>query len=135
MRFPRALSETVALPPRLERELAELRSVHAIDACEDGGWINLIFHAFPIGEGFKLASSDLLIRVQRSYPDSGPDMFWLETGVLLADGRAPQAATSIETYQGRSWRRFSWHHKTWNPAIDNLYGYLEFVRQRLREKK
>ena len=85
MRFPPGLSETVALPPRLEKEIAELRAAdHAIEIFEDGAGINLVFSAFPLGEGFNVASSDLLIKVQRTYPDAGPDMFWLEERVLLA---------------------------------------------------
>lgn len=125
----------MSLPPKLEKELAELRVAHTINVAEDGGWINVIFEAFHLGDGFNVASSDLLIRIQRTYPDAGPDMFWLEPNVLLANGQPPQAANSVENYQGKNWRRFSWHRRTWNPSTDNLHGYLEFVRRRLREKK
>lgn len=132
---PLVLSEPVAIPPRLERELTELRLENTIDASEDGGWINVIIQAFPLGEGFNMSSSNLLIRIQLTYPDAGPDMFWVEVGVLLANGQPPQAAEAIETIQGRNWRRFSWHRQAWNPSVDNLHGYLEFIRRRLREKK
>jgi hypothetical protein len=125
----------VALPPRLEKEIEELRAERQVDVVEDGDWISVIIPAFALGEGYTQSSSDLLIRTQRIYPDAGPDMFWLDVGVLLTDGRPPQAAESIELYQGRNWRRFSWHRQRWEPSIDNLHGYLEFIRSRLREQK
>ena len=125
----------MALPPRLEQEVQALRDQYQVEVCEEGDWINLTFVNFPIGDGFSVASSNLLIRVQRTYPDAGPDMFWLDVAVLLSNGRPPQAAESVESYLGRSWRRFSWHRQSWNPSIDNLHGYLEFIRRRLRENK
>jgi Prokaryotic E2 family E len=125
----------VALPPKLEKEIGELRAEYPVDVFEDGDWINVVIPAFALGEGYSLPTSDLLIRAQRTYPDAGPDMFWLEVGVLLLNGQPPQSAEPIETYQGRTWRRFSWHRQRWEPSIDNLHGYLEFIRRRLKEKK
>lgn len=125
----------MALPPRLEKELQELGAVQQIDVIEDGDWINVLIRAFALGDGFSVATSDLLIRVQRSYPDSGPDMFWVDLSVLLPNGQPPQAAEATEIYMDRSWRRFSWHRQGWNPTIDNFHSYLEFIRRRLREKK
>ena len=125
----------MALPPKLEKELEELRSGYQIAVSEDADWINVILSPFSLGEGFSVPSSDLLLRVQRSYPDAGPDMFWLDVNVTLVNGQLPQSAESIEPYAKRNWRRFSWHHQSWNPSVDNLHGYLEFVRRRLREKR
>ena len=125
----------MTLPPKLEREIAELRATNQIEVIEDPDYINLVFGAFPLGEGYNIAASDLLLRVPRSYPDAGPDMFWVAKEVVLATGSAPQAAESIETYLGKPWRRFSWHRKSWNPTFDNLHGHMEFIRRRLREQK
>ncbi len=125
----------MALPPKLEKELQELRASLRVDVFEDGDWINVVIADFALGEGFSQTSSPLLIRVQRLYPDAGPDMFWTDVAVRMPNGQAPQSAEAIETHIGRQWRRFSWHRKTWNPSVDNLHGYLEFVRRRLREKK
>jgi hypothetical protein len=125
----------VALPPRLDKEIQELRAERQVDVIEEGDWINIVIPAFALGEGYAVTSSDLLIRVQRTYPDAGPDMFWLDVAVVLANGQLPQSADPIERYQGRDWRRFSWHRARWDPSVDNLHGYLEFIRKRLREKK
>lgn len=126
----------MTLPPKLERELQELRSEYRIEVSEEGGFVNLVFADFPLGEGFNKPTSDLLLRVPRSYPDAGPDMFWVDVSVVLADGRMPQGAEAIEgPFAGRRWRRFSWHRPVWNPLIDNMHGFQEFVRRRLRERR
>jgi hypothetical protein len=125
----------VALPPRLEKELEELRREHSINVVENGDTIFLIFPSFVLSDGFRVTAADLLLQVPRSYPDAGLDMFWLEPTVLLANGQCPQNADLIESYVNRQWRRFSWHRQGWNPAVDNLHGYLEFVRYRLRDKR
>ena len=125
----------MALPPRLEGEIRELRADYQIDVLEEGDWISIVIHSFPLGDGYTVPFADLLIRAQRTYPDSGPDMFWLDVSVLLAGGQVPQAADSQEVHVSRNWRRFSWHRARWEPSVDNLHGYLEFIRRRLREKK
>src|SRR5258708_21640224 len=126
------------LPPRLEQELDELRSQYQIEVKEEPDTINLMFAQFALGDGYSVAHTDLLLRIPRSYADAGPDMFWTTVEVVLAGGQIPQTAESIERYVDRDWRRFSWHRAAsspWNPNTDNLHGYLEFIRRRLREKK
>ena len=123
------------LPPRLEKETAELRQGFEMEVIEESDIINLVLRSFPFGDGYNRPVADLLLRIPRTYPDSGPDMFWTIPELTLASGSAPQSAESMENYIGKQWRRFSWHKSAWNPAIDNLHGYLEFIRRRLREKK
>lgn len=127
----------MGLPPKLEVELGGLRAIYAIEVVEDPSFINLIFKAFPLGEGYSAPAADLLIRVPRSYPDSGLDMFWISPPTItLVGGGDPQSAGAIEQYLGRPWRRFSWHwQRPWNPNVDNLSAYIEFVRRRLRERR
>jgi hypothetical protein len=122
----------MSLPPRLETELASLDSSHVIEIVEESDCISLIVRNFELGDGYSVPNSDLLVRMPRSYPDAGPDMFWTDPAVTLVNGQIPQSAESIEGYVGRQWRRFSWHRQPWNPRVDNLSGYLEFVRKRLR---
>ncbi len=125
----------MAIPPRLERELAELKGAYSLEVAADDSFVNIIVGQFPLGPAYKPASSDLLVKVPLTYPDAGPDMFWVEPSVTLADGRVPQNAESIEPHAGKSWRRFSWHHSRWNSVTDNMTGYLEFIRSRLRQGK
>jgi hypothetical protein len=128
----------MTLPPRLQCEIGELMETPCnIEVSEDPDFINLVFRAFALGEGYSAPESDLLLKVPRSYPEAGPDMFWLDTEITLANGQIPQSAENIEAHLGKNWRRFSWHRQgsPWNPTIDNIHGYIEFIRRRLREKK
>jgi hypothetical protein len=124
----------MAIPPRLEKELAELREQYTIETIEDSSFINLIFKDFPLGDGFNLPTSDLLLMIPKTYPDTGPDMFWVDQQITLTNGLMPQAAESIEQYMNRTWRRFSWHRSPWNPTIDNMHNHMEFIHKRLRDK-
>jgi hypothetical protein len=125
----------MAIPPRLERELTELKKEHRLQVVPDGSFINIVFVQFPLGPGYRPSASDLLVKVPLSYPDAGPDMFWTDPAVMLATGAIPQNAQAKETHIQREWRRFSWHHRRWNSVTDNLVSYLEFVRSRLRQAK
>ena len=127
----------MTLPPKLQRELDELNAQFQIEVYEDPDFINLVFKDFKLGDGYSVAASDLLMRVPRSYPDAGPDMFWVSPEVKLASGALPQAGESIERYLDKDWRRFSWHRpgNQWNPTVDNMHGQLEFINRRLREQK
>ena len=123
------------LPPKLNRELDELKSTFVVQVREEADIINFVFSDFQLGDGFNRRTSDLLIRIPRSYPDAGPDMFWTVPEVLLATGQAPQCAEVLEVHLGRQWRRFSWHKKSWNSVSDNIHSYIEFVYRRLRQKQ
>jgi hypothetical protein len=127
----------MTLPPKLQRELDELAPIHQIEVVEDPDFINLVFKEFQLGDGYSTAKSDMLLKVPRSYPDAGPDMFWLVREITLSSGQIPQAADSVEEHIGKTWRRFSWHRpgSQWNPTVDNMHGQLEFILRRLREKK
>jgi hypothetical protein len=128
----------MTLPPKLQSELDELAvASYKIEVSEDQDFINLVFKEFPLGNGYSAPESDLLLMVPRSYPDAGPDMFWLNPDITLASGQVPQSAESIENHLNKNWRRFSWHRQgsPWNPTIENIASYLEFIHRRLREKK
>lgn len=118
----------MALPPKLAREIQQLELKPEIS--EEGSAINLVFPNYPIPPGYNCFATDLLIRVPLAYPDAGPDMFWTNPALLLANGSMPQCGELIEIHIGKPWRRFSWH-SSWRPNTDNLHGYLHFVRHRL----
>lgn len=126
----------MSLPPRLQRELDDLRVSYALEVIEDPSFVNLVFAAFALGDGYNISHSELLLRIPRSYPEAGPDMFWVAPALTRISGDLPINAEHIETHLDRPWRRFSWHRKgPWNPNIDNLASYLEFIHRRLREKR
>ena len=122
------------VPQQILQEIEALSADYSIEVCEDGGVINLVFDTYSIPGGFSMSETSLLLRLPASYPNGKPDMFWTEPELTLADGRVPRQADQIQSFLGKSWRRFSWHLSQWNPGRDNLYTYLEFVNMRLAKE-
>jgi hypothetical protein len=125
----------MAIPPRLESEIQELGQTLTIDVSEDADYVLIVMKDFPLGDVFNMAVSDLLLKIPKTYPEAGPDMFWTHPDVKFKDERIPQAAEVIEDVMGRKWRRFSWHRQSWNPTIDNMHSHIEFIKARLRKNE
>lgn len=125
----------MAIPPRLETEIQGLKEIFELEIVEDNDYINIVFKDFPLGDGYNVPRSDLLLKVPKAYPDAGPDMFYTKPEVTFVDGRIPQAAENMEDHLGRQWRRFSWHRPVWNPTVDNLHSHVEFIKARLRKNE
>ena len=121
----------MAIPPRLEVELRELGQALKIEVSENGDYVFLVLKDFPLGTTFNLPTSDLLLKVPKTYPEAAPDMFWADERITYSDGRIPQAADNFEDILGKKWRRFSWHRPSWNPTFDNMHGHIEFIKARL----
>ena len=118
----------------LARHAQELREATglAVDLIEEGDRVFVLLHQVPLPPGyFRLAATDVLFITDRQYPCSALDMFWTELDVVRPDGRIPQGGDSIETYLGRSWRRFSWHRNgVWDPARNGLLDHFAFMESR-----
>jgi hypothetical protein len=84
---------------------------------------------------YNRSAIELLLRIPLAYPNGKPDMFWTDEDFLLKDGRVPKSAETIETWLGKRRRRFSWHLAKWNPCVDNLLTYLEFIDNRLAKSE
>ena len=120
------------IPAQLEEEVRDLlKEGWDLELSESEGMACLFFRKYPLPPKYSKQTTGLLLRLPLSYPNGKPDMFWVETEVLLADGNVPRKANQLETHLGRQWRRFSWHPKSWHPATGTLRGYLEFVNCRL----
>ncbi len=119
----------------IEQHVNSLRehAGYAVDLVEADGLQNVIIKGYPLPSGYTKTSSDLLIRLDKAYPNSKPDMFWLEHDVLLVGGGIPKSAENMLDALGRKWRRFSWHFANWNPATGDLLFFLTFVETRLNK--
>lgn len=123
------------LPAQLVEEVAALRADgHSVELIEQEGWANILFADYPLPTGFNKKSTTLLLMFPLSYPNGQPDMFWTDRDLTLADGRIPSQAEVMQSALGKQWRRFSWHPQQWNPGVDNLRTYLEFVNNRLAKQ-
>lgn len=120
------------LPAALIEEVKSLTDEGLkVELVEADGMACVILPGYQLPRGYNKACTDLLLMLPLSYRNGKPDMFWVESDVVLVNGSVPKAAEKLESHLGRQWRRFSWHLKSWNPAVDDLRTYLEFVNSRL----
>lgn len=120
----------------LDTEVEELRHLgYEVEVQPDGQGYAVVLKGYSLPTGYTVEKTDLLVRIPQGYPHANPDMFWVETGVLLEGGKIPEKAEHLENHVGRRWRRFSWHiNKYWHPGKDSLSSYLDFVHVRLAKK-
>lgn len=101
---------------------------------QPGGWTFVVFD-YPVGDGYRPATVQLLVKLPPLFPDAAPDMFWVRPALVTATGAAPRG-TTMESVLGESWQRFSWHLKpgSWRPGESDLRDYMRCVRARFERK-
>jgi hypothetical protein len=125
------------IPEELSRDLEILKDRESVfEVIEADGKIYIFFKNFPLPSGiYNLETTDLIIFTVPSYPSAGFDMFWTSEELKLKNGNTPQQAEAIEPHLGKMWRRFSYHpysSKPWNPSMDDVNSFMEYVMKRLR---
>ena len=127
------------LPPQLDSEIQKIREDYKIEVTEEQTLINIVIFEFPTSNLYTMQKTTLLLRVPRAYPDAGIDMFWTDVNLILTDNSIPSGAQYIEEYMNKKWRRYSWHPnpgnpRRWNPTVDSLISYLDFVKRRFNQR-
>lgn len=129
----------VGFESKLALDLASLRELYgAVDCVEDGARSMVIIRTVPLPSHWNRASTDILVQVPQGYPMSAMDMFWVNPGLSLSDGRIPEKGDYLETFMRQTWQRFSWHYQNnhqWNPSVDGLCSHLRFARMRLGQHR
>jgi hypothetical protein len=119
------------LPEKDMTYLAEHWPGHRIE--QDGAQIAVVLPDFRFPPGFQPERGDVLLLLPFGFPDTQPDMFWVDPPVAL-HGAAPAATEVREQHLGRTWQRFSRHLDAsgWRPGTDGLQTYVALLRTRLR---
>ncbi len=109
---------------------------------EQLNWVLIRNYRLPSGR-FTLACTPLLFAVPPTYPNAGPDNFFVDVNLRLRDGSMPpgfnpnpNSSTGPAPIPG-SWGWFSWHPHAWRPAAqiekgDNLATFLTGIDMCLR---
>lgn len=132
-------AELAALPPSLKAEVVGFDSTFygvllPQFPLPPGRFVAEATPDSPIGAGTPVTHVDVLLRLQKLYPQAAPDMFWVRPYLRLASGGVPQASEQREAYFGKIWQRFSWHLRSgWTPMQDTLEDFVAFVRLRLKQ--
>jgi hypothetical protein len=102
---------------------------------EAGGWV--IIHDFPLPRGYNYASTDVLILLPPSYPQTPPDWFYVDYNLRLANGQRPPhifyGDTSYDPNRSmfrqepppalKGWTACCLHIHEWRPAPNPLAGH------------
>lgn len=119
--------------PLPDREFLERASItHRV--FDDGtGMLSVELIDFPLPEGLNATHANILFRLSMSYPDTPPDMWWIIPHLAPVGGGMIAATELIETYDGRSWQRWSRHldAASWRSGIDGLESYVRLLRTEL----
>lgn len=117
------------LPTNDTIHLTDRYAQHSV--IEDNGMICVLVPDWKVPPGYQQTETDLLLRLAPGYPDVAPDMWWCNPGLVLADGRAPQATEHSEIYLNRTWQRWSRHFLQpgqWRSGVDCLESYFAKIK-------
>lgn len=121
------------VPQELTDDLTQLG--HPYEMVDEGPRIFIVFKDYSLPPGtYNMTSTDLMIFTTPLYPNAGFDMFWVSDKLTLNDGKNPKNGEAMESYMGKTWRRFSYHpyqEKPWDPSNDSVIGFMAYVDQRL----
>lgn len=98
------------------------------------GTICIVVPDFPLPEGFKQSSADLLLRLDNGYPDIKPDMWWFTPAIQRLDDRQIPGTEVDEVFFGLKWQRWSRHldNEQWIPGVDSIESYIAVIEQDLK---
>jgi hypothetical protein len=97
-------------------------------------WI--IFHGYPIPEGYNHRQANAVIRLGPSYPDDDIDMVYFSPELALTGGRGIKNL-SLCTVDGKQYQQWSRHRtkaNPWRPGVDNICSHMLQVDDWLRRE-
>lgn len=99
------------------------------EAISDGSqWI--LFHNFPLPEGYTQDTASVAIRIEVGYPRTQLDMAYFHPAISRKDGAQIKATNASQRIAGTVYQRWSRHRTAanpWNPATDNLESHMILV--------
>jgi hypothetical protein len=111
----------------IERRNEELKFIEAkygeLEIAPDVGWF--IINRWPLGTGWNIAETPVLVLFPPGYPVTPPDNFYTRNDLRLTSGGQPGNTSPNVTQAGRSWLQFSWHVEggDWQPKAEVLKGH------------
>src|SRR5487761_1283752 len=108
-------------PARLVADVETARQLgHDATIVESGTRFYVVISGFQLPDPYVPNVTNLMVIGDYQYPMSALDMFWTEPFVTCPDNRWPQNADQFEAHVGRTWQRWSWHYRGWNPSTHSL---------------
>ncbi len=102
---------------------------------QEGGNVVVVLPGYELPAGFEPRPVDLCLLLPFGFPETQPDMFWVDPWVML-HGQRPATADQPQQIVGRTWQRFSRHLPAgaWLPGIDGLQSWITMIGTRLERE-
>lgn len=95
----------------------------------EGGNLRVLVYGFSVPPGYNVSEVTVNVRIDAGYPDTQIDMAYFNPALSRVDGR-PISAICDDTFDGKSWQRWSRHRtpaNPWRPGLDNLSTHFELI--------
>ena len=122
--------------PEDDRDFLENRLSLEWEAVLEGGVRRIVIRRFPMPDGYNVTDVALNVRLEGGYPDTQIDMVYFFPALSLTSGR-PIRQLSGDTFEGKTWQRWSRHRtgqNPWEPGLDNIERHLLLVREWLERE-
>jgi len=122
--------------PENDRDFLENRLSLEWEAVLEGGVRRIVIRRFPVPDGYNVTDVALNVRLEGGYPDTQIDMVYFFPALSLTSGR-PIRQLSDDTFEGKTWQRWSRHRtgqNPWEPGLDNIERHLLLVREWLERE-
>lgn len=109
---------------------------HEFELVAESGVLRVVIHKLPLPDGYNVGSVDVNLRIDPGYPDSQIDMAYFFPDLQRKDGKAI-GAVSPDTFDGKTWQRWSRHRtgaNPWRPGLDNLATHMALVEDWLKRE-
>ena len=118
--------------PRRCREYLDNKSIEFTEVVENRTSALLILNYKLPPHKFDHETVTLLLLLPEGYPDSSPDMFYMNPWIKVQGSTNwPKTASEEKTFLGVSWQRWSSHWSDWRQGTDGIRTWLLKIRAAL----
>jgi len=87
----------------------------------------LILYGYTVPNGYNFPQVDVAITIPSGYPIAPLDMAYFSPGLNRVDGKTINAASHLQSLDGKSWQRWSRHRTAenpWQPGEDSIITHF-----------
>lgn len=102
----------------------------------EGSTLRVVLYGFPVPSGYNERTVDAYVRIDPGYPDNQIDMVYFHPALRLTSGRSI-GALSDDSFDGKTWQRWSRHRtpaNPWRPGLDCLATHFALVQSWLERE-
>jgi len=121
--------------PAEDMEWLETRGAD-YELVREGQVLRVVLYDYAVPLGYQVDRVTANVRIEAGYPDAQIDMVYFFPNLARPNGR-PIGAITADTFDGKSWQRWSRHRtpaNPWRPGIDSLATHFSLVQDWLERE-